>query len=474
MFNRLNDLKLKGYTPDCVVDIGAHHGMWTQNVMQIYPSAQYLMFEATDYDELGRLKSLPNVKVFKEVLNDVVGEVDWWGNREAGDSMFRVRNDSTTPTRRRATTLDSLVRPEDARVLMKIDCQGAEIPIMKGATQWYQSIDFVALKTPFFGRRRESVPSFREHVDFMETIGFVPYDLVDVHPEGGFTTALDVLFINKAHPFNEAVQRQLRSLGRVRSLNEVVRTNRSSLNAIPNFLNEDEYLSSKDNYGLPKHVMHLINTPISDDYTYVDVLMYLSQHLRVDSVCYVEIGVSVLKTFWQCANFLEGSELFAFDWNAMNQIVADKFVALGGEGSCRRFEYKTNRIAYFQGDVYSPSDLAGFKSQFNTMPNVIFSDAHHLGSGMLSEYNHFISHVLKGQPFVLYYDDLHRKEDCMVAAFESIAQSIIRDHREITAAILHVNGWLGQHEHKHPNGIITNLKLKQIMRSANVSIQYLT
>ena len=44
----------------------------------------------------------------------------------------------------------------------------------------------------------------------MDSIGFIPYDMAENHYIGKFTMQIDMVFINKQHPFNQAVQDQLR------------------------------------------------------------------------------------------------------------------------------------------------------------------------------------------------------------------------------------------------------------------------
>ena len=54
MFNRISVLKEKGYYPDTILDIGAHHGNWTKDMRRIYNSCNYYLFEAIDYFELDK------------------------------------------------------------------------------------------------------------------------------------------------------------------------------------------------------------------------------------------------------------------------------------------------------------------------------------------------------------------------------------------------------------------------------------
>ena len=41
MFSKLEKLTNMGYYPDTILDIGAHHGIWTKNMMSIYPNSKY-------------------------------------------------------------------------------------------------------------------------------------------------------------------------------------------------------------------------------------------------------------------------------------------------------------------------------------------------------------------------------------------------------------------------------------------------
>ena len=94
-------------------------------------------------------------------------------------------------------------------ILIKIDCQGAEIPILKGATSILERTDFIILEIPLFGQYNEGVPTFLEHIKYMDSIGFVVYDIIDNHYINMFNMQVDVLFINKNHEFNNVVNKSL-------------------------------------------------------------------------------------------------------------------------------------------------------------------------------------------------------------------------------------------------------------------------
>ena len=93
----------------------------------------------------------------------------------------------------------------------------------------------------------------------------------------------------------------------------------------------------------------------------------------------------------------------------------------------------------------------------------------------MSEYNNLINNIMSDN-FILYYDDLHyhkpRNENTdMTDAFFIIAEKYQKKNPNIKVALVQVNGWLGNHEHKHTNGIITTLDLKEIFKSNNIDIE---
>jgi FkbM family methyltransferase len=220
MFARLAVLKTKGYVPDAILDIGAHHGNWTRAMRNIYPDCTYRLFEAIDYAELAAFSDSVDrtrVSVHNAVLSDEIGETDWFQMRNTGDSMFRELThhfEKCTVLRRATTTLDTVVHEGDLlagarNVFLKIDCQGAELPILRGAPAVLAITDFVLLELPVFGQYNAGVPTLLAHLLWMDEAGFIPYDFVENHYAAGFHIQTDVLFIRKTHSLVEIVQSTL-------------------------------------------------------------------------------------------------------------------------------------------------------------------------------------------------------------------------------------------------------------------------
>jgi hypothetical protein len=131
--------------------------------------------------------------------------------------MFRAKThhfNNCEPTKRYTIDLNTYILQnslleESKNILIKIDCQGAEIPILKGSTSILEKTDFIILEIPLFGQFNEGVPTFLEHITYMNSIGFVVYDIIDNHYINNFNMQVDILFINKNHEFNAIVNNLL-------------------------------------------------------------------------------------------------------------------------------------------------------------------------------------------------------------------------------------------------------------------------
>jgi len=216
MFDKINIIRQKGYYPDTILDIGAYHGNWTRSMKQIYNNSKYYLFEGINYPELNEYNDL-NVKYFNVILNDKIDTVDWFQMKNTGDSMFKEKTyhfDNCESIKRETIDLDTLINQNDLfrdskNIFIKIDCQGAEIPILKGSTSLLSRTDFIILEMPLFGQYNERVPTFLEHIKYMDSIGFVTYDIIENHYINQFNMQVDVLFINKNHSFNNTVNQLL-------------------------------------------------------------------------------------------------------------------------------------------------------------------------------------------------------------------------------------------------------------------------
>ena len=206
----LIDLKNNGFIPQNILDIGAYKGLWTKYVKTIFPLSEFHLVEAIDYDELDYYDN-----VHKVVLSDSVKEVEWYQKKNTGDSMFKENTGhfkDCVPIKRNATTLDNIFS-DIVFDFIKIDVQGAEIPVLKGGKKLIEKTSFILMEMPFVGVYNDSVPNFLEHIKFMDSNGFVPYEVVEIHKLEDVTIQIDFLFIRKDHEILRKAQEKINKSG---------------------------------------------------------------------------------------------------------------------------------------------------------------------------------------------------------------------------------------------------------------------
>jgi len=216
-------LKLKhlGFYPKNILDIGAHHGRWSININKhVYPKSNYTLIEAIDYKELNKINNFENMEYKILLLNDKEEEIIWYQKEYQGDSIYKENTkhyDNCKEIKRIATTLD--IEFSDIKFdLIKIDCQGAEIPILKGGINTIKNTSVIILEVPFMGEYNKGVSNFLEHVRYMDSIGFIPFDISEMHNLNldniiDILIQIDIVFIRKEHIINDKVKNIINNIG---------------------------------------------------------------------------------------------------------------------------------------------------------------------------------------------------------------------------------------------------------------------
>tara|TARA_B100000945_G_scaffold296183_1_gene274261 strand:+ start:521 stop:1183 length:663 start_codon:yes stop_codon:yes gene_type:complete len=215
----LQKLKSFGFEPKNILDIGANKGKWTLEIKKkVFPKAEYTLIEAIDYEELEKLRvNYDNINYKNILLDEIEHLVTWYEKRNTGDSLFRENTghfDDCKEIKRTTTTLDSVFQKNEVFELIKIDCQGAEIPILKGGNILVQKSSVIILEVPFMGEYNIGAPNFYEHINYMETIGYRVFDIVELHRVDNILIQIDIIFIKQGHEFEKKVDLIIKKLGR--------------------------------------------------------------------------------------------------------------------------------------------------------------------------------------------------------------------------------------------------------------------
>ena len=157
MQNHINsflNLKSLGFCPATILDLGAHHGYWSIAMNNyVFPEASYTLVEPIDYAELKPFSSQSRFKVYNILLDETERDVLWYEARNTGDSIYKEKTrhfKDCTPTQKRTTTLDQAFS-DCSFDLIKIDCQGAEVPHPQRWYKYYSEYCFYFIGNPLSG-----------------------------------------------------------------------------------------------------------------------------------------------------------------------------------------------------------------------------------------------------------------------------------------------------------------------------------
>ncbi len=202
-------LKGKGFAPAGILDVGAHDGWWARTARAHFPDARILMVdalaekEATLRDACAAIgnaefqivllgdKDLPAVPFF--VVNAETA------NRLTQSGSSKFRENTSFPVEERSVPQRSLrsllASSQDPFELLKLDVQGAELDVLRGAQERLSAVQVIMMEIALVQFNR-GAPLIDKVLAGMAEFGFVLYDIVEEHryPAGEHLLPIDGIF----------------------------------------------------------------------------------------------------------------------------------------------------------------------------------------------------------------------------------------------------------------------------------------
>lgn len=184
--SRLLHLKKSGVDLEQALDIGAYRNEFTNILKSIWPYIKVQQFEA---DERQRKYLEKDAQIV--VLGDTERSVDLYTLEDigygstTGTSVFRENTDIyRNPIKKtcQMKTLDSVVDMSGnwSKGLVKIDTQGSELLILKGATEFLKNNPMYILLECSVVKYNEGAPLITDIFKYMDSIGYELLDIVDL------------------------------------------------------------------------------------------------------------------------------------------------------------------------------------------------------------------------------------------------------------------------------------------------------
>lgn len=206
-FPSVNDsfkrLSILGYNPSEIIDIGAHKGHWSINIHKHYPEAKIFMFEPIEkyFNELTTLaESIGNDSIAFNYLLSSKSDVElkFYINESVSSVLEEHYISSNIEIKNILTkSLDDIIELKTNNALLKIDVQGHELEVLKGAVNTLKNIECIQMEISLIDINKNA-PLIEEVLSVMkQEYGFILYDITEMirRPLDQALWQVDVIFI---------------------------------------------------------------------------------------------------------------------------------------------------------------------------------------------------------------------------------------------------------------------------------------
>lgn len=209
MPKRLRHMRTLGFRPRCILDVGAGHGEWARLAAAIWPEATIFGFEPNRSEQALLEKTradLPQFRYFQAFLGPSRGTIKY-SDKGHQTSLLDVQARSQGSKEAPMLVIDELIargeleRPD----FIKIDVQGFELEVLKGAKDTLSGVSAVLLEVNFY-RFDPETPTVDEVIDFMRERNFTWWDVMGILRCGNddALAQMDLMFVKREHPLRKA------------------------------------------------------------------------------------------------------------------------------------------------------------------------------------------------------------------------------------------------------------------------------
>ncbi len=193
----LQDVKARGFYPKFVLDVGASDGSWSQIAKSEFPDASFLLLEPRPYLQ-NKLESFcqkyPKSHFKMVAAGAAAGSVkmtDW----DTASTLLPVPANGASVFEVPVVTCDELFQADSAPDLVKLDVEGFEIEVLRGAASLFGKTELFIIEVGMdrYGTPR---PMAYEVINFMASRDYHIYDIPGFirRPCDGAVGLMDICF----------------------------------------------------------------------------------------------------------------------------------------------------------------------------------------------------------------------------------------------------------------------------------------
>jgi FkbM family methyltransferase len=178
-------LQRQGLRVKTLIDVGAFEGEWTLGMRLVFPDATCFCVEPLhEKANILRAKfSAADVTIFEHLVGAQNASAIPFYVLESGSSALpELSGNHDAPRLLDMTTLDALFSAGNIErpCLLKLDVQGFELEVLKGAGHLLTSVDLIQLELSWLNYN-EQAPLVGDVLPVLQQLGFVPFDMPGLH-----------------------------------------------------------------------------------------------------------------------------------------------------------------------------------------------------------------------------------------------------------------------------------------------------
>jgi FkbM family methyltransferase len=196
-------LKSLGYNPISIIDVGAFEGYWSKSASKIFTSSKFYLFEPQSDKSNIINKNMygTNLNLSNQLLGALDNELVSFYKMGTGSSYYPENTDAERiEISLKTLTLDTFVSSNKIELnnsILKLDTQGSELDILKGAKSSLKEIDFILIELSLVNYNFNA-PSYLEILNYLEKEDFVLFDILEIHRsiKNSLPIQFDGIFVN--------------------------------------------------------------------------------------------------------------------------------------------------------------------------------------------------------------------------------------------------------------------------------------
>ena len=202
-------LRSQGFNPQVIFDVGAHRGDFARTCGEVWPHGQTLCFEPLPHmqDDLRNLaRQRPSITVYETLLGpEEKPAVKLFAAETASSVLVEQAAPQQNSILCAQTTIDAIVaRTKLQPDFIKIDVQGYELEVLKGATATLPRTQVVLAEVNLLDIHKD-VPLLADIVGWLGARGFVAFDICGLtrRPRDRALWQADFIFVPTHSPLRE-------------------------------------------------------------------------------------------------------------------------------------------------------------------------------------------------------------------------------------------------------------------------------